>query len=129
MLVELRDPLSRRTLEELHLDDPADLPHPGRWFEVGSRSYLVLQRSHRYTLRDGRYQLSAIALDVKAQQRPADARPWRGGWVIGDPDCRFNALSPLLRCAVLPQGPCDRCADYHPRDSSLGGGESRRTAA
>jgi hypothetical protein len=29
--------------------------------------------------------------------------------VIGDADCRFNALSPLLRCAVLPEGPCDRC--------------------
>ncbi|MEE2695787.1 MAG: DUF6464 family protein, partial [Cyanobacteriota bacterium] len=26
--------------------------------------------------------------------------------------CRFNARSPLLRCAVLPEGPCDRCSHY-----------------
>ena len=115
MRVQLRDPLSRRTLEDLDCDDPSALPQPGRWFEVSGRSYLVLQRSHRYSLSNGRYQLSAIALDVKPQQRPADARPWRDGWVIGDPSCRFNALSPLLRCAVLPEGPCERCAEFLPR--------------
>ncbi|MFO0104097.1 MAG: DUF6464 family protein, partial [Cyanobium sp.] len=37
------------------------------------------------------------------------------GWVIGDPLCRFNARSPLLRCAVLPAGPCERCAHFLPR--------------
>jgi hypothetical protein len=52
---------------------------------------------------------------VKAEERPADARPWGSGWVIGDPLCRFNARSPLLRCAVLPAGPCERCAHFLPR--------------
>lgn len=118
MRVQLRDPLSRRIVEELELDDPGALPQPGRWLQVRGRSYLVLQRSHRYSLRDGRYQLSAVALDVKPQERPADARPWRGGWVIGDPACVYNALSPLLRCAVLPEGPCDRCAEFRPRRES-----------
>ena len=56
-----------------------------------------------------------MALDVKLEQRPADARAWQGGWVIGDPSCRFNALSPLLRCAVLPEGPCASCGAYQPR--------------
>jgi len=51
---------------------------------------------------------------VKPQRQPADARPWRQGWVIGDPSCRFNARSPLLRCAVLPDGPCERCSHYTP---------------
>lgn len=115
MRVQLRDPQSKRLLEELDLDDPADAPQPGRWFQVGGRSFLVLQRSHRYRLRDGRYELVAVALDVKPQQRPADARPWKGGWVIGDPSCRFNALSPLLRCAVLPEGPCERCGSHELR--------------
>ena len=41
--------------------------------------------------------------------QPADATFVGHGWVIGDPECRFNALSPLLRCAVLPEGPCDFC--------------------
>jgi hypothetical protein len=115
MRVQLRDPESRVLLEELDLDDLAEAPQPGRWLEHAGRSFLVLQRSHRYRLRDGRYELVAVALDVKAQQRPADARAWKGGWVIGDPTCRFNALSPLLRCAVFPEGPCERCGSYQSR--------------
>jgi hypothetical protein len=126
MRVQLRDPRTQRTLEVLEVDDAAQIPQPGRWIEVGQSSFLVLQRSHRYHLHNGRYELSTIALDVKPQARPADARPWRGGWVIGDPSCFFNALSPLLRCAVLPQGPCDRCGAYRPRDSAPPDGPGRR---
>lgn len=33
---------------------------------------------------------------------------------VGDPSCRFNALSPQLRCAVNPHGPCEGCKDYEP---------------
>ena len=54
--------------------------------------------------------LASVALLVKPQTRPADATPWRHGWVIGDPNCRFNARSPLLRCAVWPEGPCENCS-------------------
>lgn len=118
MRVQLRDPRTQRTLEVLEVEDAAQIPQPGRWIEVGQGSYLVLQRSHRYRLHNGRYELATIALDVKPQRRPADARPWHGGWVIGDPGCRFNALSPLLRCAVLPEGPCERCSAYRPRDAA-----------
>ncbi len=41
------------------------------------------------------------------------------GW-IGDPTCRYNALSPELRCAVNPYGPCEGCPHYEPRDESPG---------
>ncbi|MEN9766936.1 MAG: hypothetical protein RLZZ32_896, partial [Cyanobacteriota bacterium] len=44
-----------------------------------------------------------------------DALWWQGRWVIGDPSCRFNARSPLLRCAVLPAGPCERCLHHSER--------------
>lgn len=118
MRIQLRDPQTQRTLEEIELDDLSEAPQPGRWMVVGQRSFLVLQRSHRYRLSDGRYQLWAVALDVKPQEQPADARPWRGGWVIGDPLCHFNARSPLLRCAVLPEGPCERCGEFRPRESA-----------
>lgn len=129
MRVLLRDPVSGGTLNQLDCDEPAELPQPGRWMQVDGRSYLVLQRSHRYCLRDGRYQLQAICLDVKPQERPADARPWRHGWVIGDPGCRFNALSPLLRCAVLPEGPCEQCAAFRPREAPPDPAGSCRPAA
>ena len=112
MLVELRQLGSERLLDRIELEDS---PHPGRWFEHEARSYLVLQRRHRYTLRSGRYQLASVVLLVKQQQQPVDARRYGQGWVIGDPNCRFNALSPLLRCAVLPEGPCEQCLHHDPR--------------
>jgi hypothetical protein len=111
MRVELRQAGSNQLLEFLDLED---IPQPGRWLELEDRSFLVLQRHHRYQLRAGRYELAAIALQVKSQKRPVDARWWEGRWVIGDPSCRFNARTPLLRCAVLPEGPCERCAHFSP---------------
>lgn len=113
--VELRQIGSDQLLGNLELEALAAVPQPGRWLEHGERSYLVLQRRHRYRLRAGRYELASIALQVKAERQPADARPWGQGWVIGDPLCRYNARSPLLRCAVLPAGPCERCAHFAPR--------------
>ena len=112
MLVELRQAESRVLLNRVQIEDP---PQPGRWVTVEGESYLVLQRRHRYQLRGGRYQMASITLLVKRQRRPDDAVVWGQSWVIGDPNCRFNARSPLLRCAVLPAGPCDRCSHREPR--------------
>lgn len=112
--VELRQIGSDQLLEHLEVEAMADVPQPGRWLELGERSFLVLQRRHRYRLRTGAYALAAVALQVKPQRQPADARRWGQGWVIGDPHCRFNARSPLLRCAVLPEGPCASCLHFSP---------------
>lgn len=114
MRVELRAIGSDQLLDQLELESLDAVPQPGRWLECGDRSFLVLQRRHRYQLRGGRYELASVALQVKPQRQPSDARLWKQGWVIGDPSCRFNARSPLLRCAVLPDGPCERCAHYSP---------------
>lgn len=115
MKVELRQSGSGRLIDQLEVEDLVEVPHPGRWFAASGQSFLVLQRSHRYQYRGGRYQLVAVALQVKSEVRPADARRWQNQWVIGDPSCRFNARSPLLRCAVLPDGPCERCAHRQTR--------------
>lgn len=115
MRVELRQSGSGALIDHVEVDDLAEVPQPGRWFAAAGQSFLVLQRSHRYHYRGGRYQLVGVALQVRRQQQPADARLWQRRWVIGDPSCRFNALSPLLRCAVLPQGPCECCAHHEPR--------------
>ena len=112
MKVEIRQIDSDRLLEQIEVEVLADIPQPGRWLVLGERSFLVLQRRHRYQLRNGRYELASVALQVKAQRQPADARWWHNQWVIGDPNCRFNARSPLLRCAVLPDGPCERCSHF-----------------
>jgi hypothetical protein len=112
MRVELRQIGTDQLLDQLEVEGLADIPQPGLWLDLGERSFLVMQRTHRYRLCNGRYELAAVALQVKAQRQPTDARRWRHGWVIGDPNCRYNARSPLLRCAVLPEGPCERCQHF-----------------
>ena len=112
MLVELRQSVTQVVIDRLDLNDP---PMPGQWFIHDQDSYLILQRRHRYKLLFGRYELSSIVLLVKSQRQPADAQFVSHGWVIGDSNCRFNALSPLLRCAVMPDGPCDRCVHWELR--------------
>jgi hypothetical protein len=112
MEMELRQIEDDHLISRLEVTGLSEVPFPGRWIHHAGDSYLVLQRRHRYRLRQGRYELVAVALQVKTEQQPAEARHWQGQWVIGDPSCRFNARSPLLRCAVLPEGPCACCAHY-----------------
>jgi hypothetical protein len=118
--IELRQIETDQLLAHLELASLAEVPQPGLWLQHEGISYLVLQRRHRYQLLGARYELRSVALQVRQQRQPSDARPWRGGWVIGDPSCRFNAHTPLLRCAVLPEGPCERCAHFRPR-GEMGG--------
>lgn len=115
MHVELRLSGSDCLLARLEVGDLQTIPQPGLWMEVDSKPLLVTQRSHRYTLRDGRYHLTSVALEVKQQARPDDAQWWNGQWVIGNPICYFNARSPFLRCAVLPEGPCPSCSHFRKR--------------
>lgn len=112
MLVEMRHSVTQVLLDRFELTDP---PMPGQWFFHQQTSYLVMQRKHRYKLHSGHYELASIVLLLKPQKQPADAQFVGHGWVIGDADCRFNALTPLLRCAVLPDGPCDRCVHREER--------------
>ncbi|MEM9007987.1 MAG: DUF6464 family protein [Cyanobacteria bacterium P01_F01_bin.86] len=36
--------------------------------------------------------------------------------LIGKMDCRHNARSPFLRCAINPLGPCEDCHDFEPME-------------
>lgn len=112
MQVEIRKAGSNAVLTILDIGEINAVPQPGLWLDWGSGPFLVLLRRHRYQLKQGHYQLSSIALEVTPQLKPADAQWWNGQWVIGDPKCQFNARSPLLRCAVLPEGPCGSCAHF-----------------
>jgi len=69
MRVELRQIDTDRLLAALEVDEIGDVPHPGRWLESAGRSFLVLQRRHRYQLRNGKYQLARRLLRI--DQRPA----------------------------------------------------------
>ncbi|MBW4470431.1 MAG: hypothetical protein KME45_08480 [Stenomitos rutilans HA7619-LM2] len=94
-------------------------PQPGAYLEVDGQTYRVLERRHQYQLRSGHYQLHKIALYVQKCDALTEGSLLEGCWVIGDLTCRYNARSELLRCAVNPSGPCDRCPHYR----SMGSGE------
>ena len=59
MLVELRHIRGDRLLHRVDLEDP---PQPGRWLVVEQQSFLVMQRRHRYALRNGRYVMASVCL-------------------------------------------------------------------
>ncbi|NEQ21012.1 MAG: hypothetical protein F6K28_17650 [Microcoleus sp. SIO2G3] len=101
----------RSILGHLYLDWN---PQPGAYLEVEGQTYIILERRHRYRLRAGRYQLHQIALYVQKCDVPADITLLDGRWVIGDITCSYNARSELVRCAINPSGPCDRCVHYQP---------------
>lgn len=105
---------SRQTLGQLYLDWT---PQPGSYLDVEGKTYTVLERRHRYQLRSGQYQLHKIALYVQSAPH-LDERSWVAQhWVVGDASCRYNAQSEIMRCAVNPNGPCDGCGLYEPRDT------------
>jgi hypothetical protein len=87
---------------------------PGGFLELEGQTYQILERRHRYQFKAGRYQLHHVALYVQKSQVPDERQLLDGYWVIGDPTCAYNALSSVLRCAVNPSGPCDRCIHYQP---------------
>jgi hypothetical protein len=90
------------------------MPQPGNYLDLKGKTYAVLERRHRYQFKAGRYRLHKIALYVQSAPRPVEMSLVEGRWIIGDASCRFNAGSELLRCAVNPEGPCDRCRFYEP---------------
>jgi hypothetical protein len=97
---------SQQILAQVKLDWT---PQPGNYLDLEGETYAVLERSHRYHLKSGRYKLHKIALYVQSAIRPEEQSLINGQWVIGDATCLYNARSTLIRCAVHPTGPCDGC--------------------
>ena len=79
--------------------------------------WAILERRHHYFLKGGQYQLQRVALFVRpVAVNLVDRVEVNGQWFIGDPNCRFNAQSELLRCVPNPSGPCPGCRYYEPRE-------------
>lgn len=99
----------RQSLGNVKLDW---IPQPGNYLDLEGKTYAVLERRHRYHLKSGRYRLHKVAIYVQSAPRPTEKSFVAGRWVIGDASCRYNAQSEIIRCAVNPEGPCDRCRFY-----------------
>lgn len=99
----------RQSLGKVQLDW---IPQPGSYLELQGKTYAVLERHHHYQYKVGGYCLQKVSLYVQSAQIPTEKSFIEGRWVIGNPACRFNARSEILRCAINPQGPCQNCRFY-----------------
>ncbi len=107
----LTDP--HQTLGKIQLDW---MPQPGNYLELQGRTYAVLERHHHYQYKVGGYCLNKISLYVQSTQPPSETSWFDGRWVLGDSNCHFNAHSEIIRCGVNPNGPCEGCRFYEPRN-------------
>ena len=103
----------RQSLGKVQLDWT---PQPGNYLEWAGQTYTVLERHHHYHYQLGGYTLSKVSLHVRPATPPVETTLYEGRWVIGDIQCRFNARSELLRCAIHPAGPCQGCRDFEPME-------------
>ncbi len=86
-------------------------PQPGQCIEVDGIFYRILERRHCYHLKKGKYHLHKAVLRLQPLEHQ-DLHLWQGQWVIGNPECKYNARSELLRCAVNPNGVCSSCPHF-----------------
>jgi len=94
------------------------LPTQG-YVEWAGQTWAILERSHHYHLKNGKYQLHRVALFVRpVAVNLKDQTRVGNHWYIGDPSCRYNAQSELLRCVPNPTGPCAGCRFYEQRGSA-----------
>lgn len=90
-------------------------------------SLWVIRKTHLRTR--GRIRQAAMnspMVRVRQNTRPVEGDRYylEGvGYLIGDISCKFNARSGYIRCAVNPDGPCNACRHYEPRE--LAGSEKR----
>jgi hypothetical protein len=103
---------SQQTLGKIRLNWR---PQPGNYLDLDGKTYAVLERRHRYQLKAGSYKLHDVALFVQTAIRPLEQTEIDGVLVVGDASCTYNARSELLRCAILPEGPCEGCHYYQSR--------------
>lgn len=92
------------------------MPQPGNYIDVEGETYTILERRHRYQLRGGRYNLTSILVYVQRSPEKLERSFVNNRWVIGDANCRYSAVSEILRCAVNPDGPCQGCNFWTARD-------------
>ncbi|MEH2084672.1 MAG: DUF6464 family protein [Nostoc sp.] len=74
--------------------------------------------------RRSRLRMRQAAMNFPIVQGRQNLRPVEGdryylegvGYLIGDISCKYNARSGYMRCAVNPEGPCNGCRHYEPKE-------------
>lgn len=97
----------------LHLDRRLQ---PGNYLDFAGKTYAILERHHFYQYRVGGYRFDKATLHVQESSRPEETTQIGDRYIVGNANCRFNARSEIIRCAVNPEGPCKSCRYFEPID-------------
>ncbi len=83
-------------------------------------SLWIIRKTHlrtRSQIRQAAMNLSGVRVRQSSRQIEGDRYYLEGvGYLVGDISCKFNARSGYIRCAVNPDGPCQECRYYEPRE-------------
>lgn len=102
---------ARQCIGRLNLDRRLQ---PGNYLDFEDRTYTILERHHFYQYRVGGYQFNKATLHVQESKRPEETTLIGDRHIIGNAQCLFNARSEIIRCAVVPEGPCKGCRYFEP---------------
>lgn len=102
---------ARQCIARLNLDRHLQ---PGNYMEYQGKTYAILERHHFYQYRVGGYRFDKATLHVQESTRPEETTQIGDRHIIGNANCRFNARSEIMRCAVNPDGPCQGCRFFEP---------------
>lgn len=97
---------ARECIGRLNLDRRLQ---PGNYMDFAGKTYAILERHHFYQYRVGGYRFNKATLHVQESKRPEEITQIGDRQIIGNANCRFNARSEIMRCAVNPEGPCKGC--------------------
>ena len=106
---------ARQCIGRLNLDRRLQ---PGNYMDFAGKTYAILERHHFYQYRVGGYRFNKATLHVQESSRPEETTQIGDRLIIGNGNCRFNARSEIMRCAVNPEGPCKGCRYFEPIDHS-----------
>ncbi len=90
-------------------------PRKSNYLELEGTTYTILEYHHHYHYQVGGYQLKKISLYVQISEDSQEKNLVNGRWILGDINCRFNAHSEIITCAVNPQGSCKNCKFFEPK--------------
>lgn len=86
--------------------------------ELEGTTYTILEYHHHYQYQVGGYQLKKISLYVQKILDNKQKTLIDGRWILGDINCRYNANSEIVTCAVNPQGSCENCQFFEPKQNN-----------
>lgn len=67
----------------------------------------------------GGYRLKKVSLYVQKISHIQEKTLINGRWILGDINCRFNADSEIVTCAVNPEGYCKICQFFEPKEDDI----------